>query len=252
MNSKENGLAAPYFDMEFLSNRIMPLLSDYQSHFSQIEFGRGLDTYIDRATKIGLEERGNVLDAGGGIGNWAIALAGLNVRVEVVDISAERLFVGRTMAENMSIKNINFTNMSIEHMNFPDNHFDAIICYSVIMFTDVKKTLAEFRRVLRPGGRLYIQADLWSWYFGQGAPERRRLQYFIKLIMKLVLLRTPKLLTIKGFQSSVSSAGFRIVSVGQDGETSFKTNSARDVVKSFYPTRASGREELIEICAERI
>ena len=233
------------FDTQYFQKHIKHLLPHYQRNFTSLEFDRGLQKYIDRALNIGLNDRGLILDAGGGVGNWAIALASLNQQVEVIDVSAERLFVGYLMAKRMNKKNIEFQNASIENIPYKSNHFDAIICYSVIMFTNVEKSLSEFYRVLKPNGRLYIQADLWRWYFRQAIP--RKPTHLTNFILKKTLLGKPVFFTIKKTIKKIETAGFNIVSFGQDGYSSFNTNLPK--VISFYPKKENGKEELIEICA---
>ena len=91
----------------------------------------------------------------------------VNNHVELVDVADGRLLIAQKMINHLAIQNITIRNMSIEETIYPNNHFDAVVCYSVIMFTNVKKTLCEFRRILKPEVN-FIQADLWRWYFGQG------------------------------------------------------------------------------------
>lgn len=48
---------------------------------------------------------------------------------------------------------------SIETTPFPDNHFDFIICHSVIFYLeDVESGIREFYRILKPGGILFLTA----------------------------------------------------------------------------------------------
>ncbi len=47
--------------------------------------------------------------------------------------------------------------MDAEHLDFPDAAFDRILCgFGVMFFPHVDQALAEFRRVLKPGGRLGV------------------------------------------------------------------------------------------------
>ena len=50
----------------------------------------------------------------------------------------------------------------------------------------------------------------------------------------------------------IKKAGFELVEIGQDGETSFDSDSKSLSVKSFYEPQTVGREEIIEVCATRI
>lgn len=236
------------FDMAWFDENLRPLLPQYSRDFASIEYGRGIDTYIKRLERIGLDRVGAVLDAGGGIANWSIPLALLNQQTEVVDISSERLLVGRMMADRMQIKNINFRYASIDALPHADATFNAVLCYSVIMFTDIKKTLGEFRRVLKPGGRLYIMTDLWRWYAGQGVPATGKVRHFAGLAYSRLRRSVPKFLTARQVNLLVEGAGFRIVDFGQDGQSTFLGVDEYGA-NAFYPLKPAGAEQLWEVCA---
>lgn len=56
--------------------------------------------------------------------------------------------------------------MDAEQLEFPDASFDRVLCgFGVMFFPDLPRALAEFRRVLKPGGRLGIS----TWRVGQAA-----------------------------------------------------------------------------------
>ena len=240
------------FDMKYFNEVVTPLLSPHEVENWSAEFGRGLDVYLKRIERIGITGQDTVLDAGGGAGNWSIPLSMLNRKVELIDIQDSRLMIANNMIKRLSINNININNMSIEDLRFPDNHFDTIVCYSVIMFTDIKKSLAEFNRVLKPEGSLFVQTDLWRWYWGQGFPSNvNKLTYSVRFIAKKILFDRPAMLTIKRFRRMIESAGFQIVSIDQDGETSFLSEKKKCPKTGWIPTRPQGREELIEVCATK-
>jgi SAM-dependent methyltransferase len=59
--------------------------------------------------------------------------------------------------------------MDAEHLDFEDDAFDVVFCaFAFSSFPDKKRAIAEFRRVLKPGGRLCI-SDSFGWYFDQDA-----------------------------------------------------------------------------------
>jgi SAM-dependent methyltransferase len=43
-----------------------------------------------------------------------------------------------------------------EHLPFPDGSADGIVCCVVVPYTDERATIAEWRRVLRPGGQARV------------------------------------------------------------------------------------------------
>jgi ubiquinone/menaquinone biosynthesis C-methylase UbiE len=54
--------------------------------------------------------------------------------------------------------------MDAEHLDFPDALFDRVLCgFGIMFFPDQPRALGEFRRVLKPGGRLGLS----SWHVSQ-------------------------------------------------------------------------------------
>jgi SAM-dependent methyltransferase len=60
--------------------------------------------------------------------------------------------------------------MDAEKLDFPDTTFDAVLCgYAIFFFPNVLQALAEFRRVLKPGGLLAVSTqgtadERWQWW----------------------------------------------------------------------------------------
>lgn len=231
---------------------VLSALSPYERDHFEMEYGRGEMAYKKRIEYIGLDSQGCVLDAGGGIGQWAFALSSTNKSVIVADI-APRLVTGKLIADRLGLLNISFRWGNIEELPFPDSSFDAVICYSVMM-ADGKKSAAEFYRVLKPGGKLYIMVDLWRWQlapFLSLSKWGRGLSWFGKRWLLRALGRNvPALYTRNSFEILIRSKGFKIVSSGQEGFATFNTKITESAGKfRFYPTDETGKEKLWEVCA---
>lgn len=230
---------------------LLPLLSPVGREFLETEYGRGQQAYLDRLAFIGLDRQGKVLDAGGGIGQWAMALAQTNDSVDVIDLMPDRLLVGHLLAQRSGLTNVHFRQGSIENLPYADKTFDGAICYSVMMFANGPRTMKEFARVLKPGGRLYVMIDLWRWYASQFAPMKRWKSAAV-LLAKGALGRGTTFYSPSSFEKLVSAHGFEIVSQGQDGFATFRTEQDAELGQfSFYPSQPKGSEQLWEVCAIR-
>ena len=96
-----------------------------------------------------------VLDAGCGSGQFAIAFAERGMRLTGVDLAPAMIERARAHAAGRGLA----IEWRIEHLaqiSDPAAVYAAIHCRAALQFVpDVVATLREFRRLLRPGGRLY-------------------------------------------------------------------------------------------------
>ena len=127
-------------------------------------YGEGLMKYQDRLHAIGFSEHDHVLDAGCGYGQWSLALAEMNRKVSSCDISSLRIDFLSDLTKNLELTNIDLKVSGIDVMPYPDDCFDAVFCYGVIFLTPWRQSLAELTRVLKPGGKLYVNANGLGWY----------------------------------------------------------------------------------------
>ncbi|HEY7609198.1 MAG TPA: class I SAM-dependent methyltransferase [Alphaproteobacteria bacterium] len=104
-----------------------------------------------------------VLDAGCGDGLLAVALAARGARVTGLDADAGMLAAGAARAEVAGAM-IRPVRGAIERLPFADASFDMVAAVTVLCFIrDPSRVLAEFRRVLVPGGSLVIgELNRWS------------------------------------------------------------------------------------------
>jgi ubiquinone/menaquinone biosynthesis C-methylase UbiE len=98
-----------------------------------------------------------VLDAGSGAGHTALAFAPHAGHVLSVDLSESMLAQGRLQAQERGLTNVEFRQADVEALPFADGSFDVIASrYSAHHWPHPQQALAEFRRLLRPRGRLLI------------------------------------------------------------------------------------------------
>lgn len=95
---------------------------------------------------------GTALDAACGTGRHAGHLAALGHTVIGVDISPEMLAVARA-----KIPGAEFREGDLHQLPVPDQHADVVVCALALTHVpELAPVLAEFVRVLRPGGHLVI------------------------------------------------------------------------------------------------
>ena len=147
-----------------LIDEIAERLGDNDAQFLRRVYATPAEVYAARVSAIGFVGHPRVLDAGCGFGQWSLALARANGLADAADASPERLAVLDRLASAAGVRNVRTRPCRIEALPFPSESFNAVLCYGVIFLTDWKRALGELRRVLRPGGRLYVTGCGLGWY----------------------------------------------------------------------------------------
>jgi ubiquinone/menaquinone biosynthesis C-methylase UbiE len=96
---------------------------------------------------------GELAEFGCGTGFYTHALVAKADRVTATDIAPGMLAVAK---ERIKPPNVTFQLEDCHVTSFPDEIFDTAFISLVIHFTEPAKTLAEMRRILKPGGLLII------------------------------------------------------------------------------------------------
>jgi len=99
------------------------------------------------------EKLGRVAEFGCGTGFFTDALAGKAEAVLATDVAPGMLAVAERRTKS---KNVKFQVEDCQKPSLPDSSFDTVFLSLVIHFTEPTQTLAEMRRILRPGGLLII------------------------------------------------------------------------------------------------
>jgi len=114
--------------------------------------------------------------------------------------------------------------MDAEHLTFPDATFDALTCGFAIFFMPASDALVEFRRVLRPSGRLAIS----TWEPASDSPEEIARWSWYDDLIKRYLPAPPEtaashnsasMQTPDQLADQVMGAGFRDVEIQKDSAT---------------------------------
>ena len=97
-----------------------------------------------------------LLEVGCGIGVDSIQLARRGYEVTAVDLTENALAVARQLRAHRGVS-VDFRLGNAEGLDFPDRSFDAVYSFGVLHHTpDIERSVAEVRRVLRPGGTAYV------------------------------------------------------------------------------------------------
>jgi ubiquinone/menaquinone biosynthesis C-methylase UbiE len=106
----------------------------------------------------GLRENMHLLDMGCGTG-WAVRHAALRLgcRGTFTGVDLSGGMIDHAIASSAKLRNVRFYKASAEELPVADNSVDRIICTnSFHHYRNPRAALAEARRVLVPGGRIFI------------------------------------------------------------------------------------------------
>jgi ubiquinone/menaquinone biosynthesis C-methylase UbiE len=116
-----------------------------------------------------------VLDLGSGAGHTALACATAAASVVGVDVTPEMVAVATSLAAERGLQNVSFRLANVEALPFEDASFDVVTSrVSAHHYANPAAALAEARRVLKPGGTLFVADSV--------APEDPYLDTFLNCI----------------------------------------------------------------------
>lgn len=138
----------------------------------------------------------SLLDMGCGPGTITAALAGIVGKAVGVDIDPNAVAAARQLATRAGLANLAFVEADITALPFEDAAFDAVFFHAVLYHQSqatLTRTLAEARRVLKPGGLVAtrdadiggnilhpevdgvrLALDLWQRWYEHDDPEALR------------------------------------------------------------------------------
>jgi len=218
--------------------------------------------YRERLRAIALEGMEMVLDAGSGMGQWTHGLSGLNHHVCAIDNSKARLSAAGEVLTALGANNVSASQQSVECIAYPEDFFDGIFCYSVIMMTDYQKTVREFYRLLKPGGTVYIGANGLGYYLANLLrPRNASPSYDPRAMAARAIERTLEyfadgnrhpgeqlVIGSRHLARTMAAAGFVDIEIGAEG-TLQRNLTVRSV--GFFPVSEEGLENVYEIMARK-
>ncbi len=94
-----------------------------------------------------------LLDFGCGPGDSAVRFAHIGYEVSGFDIGPQNIETATKLARKYGFKNkAHFTVQSAESLNYPDDCFDIVVGLNILHHIEIKPSVEETLRVLKPGG----------------------------------------------------------------------------------------------------
>ena len=130
-----------------------------------------------------------VLIPGCGFGEDVLRLAKLGAEVYGFDLSPDIIEISKQRAKNFGFEDkASFSVMPSEAMIYPDNFFDIVLFIDILHHVDIKKTMAEVVRVMKPGGKV-IGNELYTHSAMQSIRDSRFVTEFLYARMQKYIYR---------------------------------------------------------------
>jgi demethylmenaquinone methyltransferase/2-methoxy-6-polyprenyl-1,4-benzoquinol methylase len=129
-----------------------------------LTLGRLEQVHRDIAARLSADSR--VLDVGCGTGSLAVLLAEKGCQATGIDVSGAMLAQARQQVTEAGLtKEVELLQMGAVDLDtaFPDAAFDAVastLTFSELSGDEIDYTLAQCRRILRPGGQLLVADEV--------------------------------------------------------------------------------------------
>ncbi|MBN1657342.1 MAG: class I SAM-dependent methyltransferase [Anaerolineae bacterium] len=183
----------------------------YERGMGVLTLGRWEQVQRETAGRVGTGER--VLDVGCGTGALASKMARRGAKVTAIDVSsamlaqaAERL-AQEGLAEGVALREMGVAELDV----LPDSAFDvvtSVLVLSELSNEEMAYALAEFRRLLRPGGRLLIADEVLP-----GSVVGRVATWLVRLPFAIAAFLLTQTMThrVSGLRERMAAAGFDVV-----------------------------------------
>ena len=187
--------------------------SRYDRGISILTLGK-LDESYDRLIAH-VQKRERVLDIGCGTGRLTLKAALKGAMVKGIDINAQMLEIAqkRVMEAKLS-KTVKLSEMGVAELeNEESNSYDIVmsgLCFSELTENEIKYTLNEVKRILKPDGLLLIADEV-----KPKSISKRFLHGFIKILLMIVtyLITQNTTHAVQGLPEKIKAIGLKLESV---------------------------------------
>ncbi len=207
---------------------------------------------------VGLDAGQRVLDVATGRGAVLFpAVERTGESGEVVGIDLAETMISETAAEiDRRGSSARVLPMDAEQLDFADASFDRVLCgFGVMFFPSQSQALAEFRRVLRPGGRIGLSTwkttqvdDLGAVLHSMGLSSGMAPGWITEAERLSELLESAR---FEGVHVQEASNVFVYADLDQYWHTAMTTGLRRDLAKLNEPDASRVRESLAERLNDR-
>jgi len=179
-----------------------------------------------------------VLDVGCGGGQTLFALADRQPSLVLgMDRDAEHLEIAQSLALNFPLRNGSFAFQQADGNFLPvkDGSVDVLICRGVLHYLNIRQALQEMRRVLKPGGCIFIHAVGLRGYMEQVLKSNflGKLHSLFVIFNGIFCLLTGRQITLKHKKRLVREIFFTVKSLRILEVMGFKIKSLESVPENF-------------------
>ena len=187
--------------------------SRYDRGISILTLGK-LDESYDRLIAH-VQKRERVLDIGCGTGRLTLKAALKGAMVKGIDINAQMLEIAqKRVVEATLSKTVELSEMGVAELeNEESNSYDIVmsgLCFSELTENEIKYTLNEVKRILKPDGLLLIADEV-----KPKSISKRFLHGFIKILLMIVtyLITQNTTHAVQGLPEKIKAIGLKLESV---------------------------------------
>lgn len=198
----------------------------------------GFAATLEQLQRYPLPPGSRILEVGCGTGRTACYLARSGYQVTGLDLRPEMLVkaAARSASEQLQI---DWVEGSVTALPFANDTFDVVLAESVTNFTSIPEALAEYCRVLRPGGTLYDREVLAL--TGLMETGKRMLSDFFEF---------GSLFSEEEWLSALSAAGFQHFELLE--RSLFEEHMSKDLIKHPDMHQMMDREAIMDPALWRI